>query len=96
MLLASRLTTEQQHYAQVADASAKSLLGVIGDILDFSKIEAGRLEIDELNFNLRALLDDLAGMMAGRLAKSRCNSFVHWCPMSLCCSREIRGACARC
>ena len=34
--------------------SAESLLTIINDILDFSKIEAGKLDIERLEFDLRA------------------------------------------
>ena len=42
------------------------LLALINDILDFSKIEAGKLELETLDFDLRALLDDFAAMPAMR------------------------------
>ncbi len=37
---------------------------IINDILDFSKIEAGKLEVESIHFNLPALVDDVARMMA--------------------------------
>jgi PAS domain S-box-containing protein len=67
LLLNSDLAPDQRHYAEVVDASAKSLLTVIDDILDFSKVEAGRLEIDTLDFNLHVLMGDFAEMMSERL-----------------------------
>ena len=42
------------------------LLALINDILDFSKIEAGHLEIEEIDFNLRALVEDLGDIFAPR------------------------------
>ena len=64
LLLGTELDGDQHRYAQVVKASADSLLGLINDILDFSKIEAGKLELETINFDLRALLDDFAEMMA--------------------------------
>jgi signal transduction histidine kinase len=47
-------------------ASGESLLELLNDILDFSKIEAGSVELETLDFDLRALLDDFAAMPALR------------------------------
>ncbi len=69
LLLGTTLSPEQRRYAEVADASAKSLLELINDILDFSKIEAGKLKVSTLDFNLRALMDDFATIMSGRVGE---------------------------
>jgi CheY-like chemotaxis protein len=37
---------------------------VVDDILDFSKIEAGHLEIEHVQLDLRALVDDVVGILA--------------------------------
>jgi PAS domain S-box-containing protein len=71
LLLGTDLNQEQRHYAEVVESSAKSLLTVIDDILDYSKAEAGRLEIDIIDFNLHALVDDLAEIMAERVGDKR-------------------------
>lgn len=64
LLLDTPLTDEQRRYAETVRISGESLLGVINDILDFSKIEAGKLEMETLDFDLRALLADFGEMMA--------------------------------
>ncbi len=64
LLLDTDLTDEQRRYAETVRTSGESLLGLINDILDFSKIEAGKLEMETLDFDLRALLDDFAQMLA--------------------------------
>ena len=66
LLLDTALDEDQQRYAETARASGESLLALINDILDFSKIEAGKLELETLDFDLRALLDDFATMLAVR------------------------------
>ena len=64
LLLDTDLTDEQRRYAETVRTSGESLLGLINDILDFSKIEAGKLEMETLDFDLLALLDDFAQMLA--------------------------------
>lgn len=66
LLLDTDMDNEQRHYAEIVRTSGESLLHLIDDILDFSKIEAGKLDLEELDFDLRALLDDLAALFATR------------------------------
>jgi PAS domain S-box-containing protein len=66
LLLDTQLSDEQRHYAESVRSSGEALLGLINDILDFSKIEAGRLDLETLDFDLQALLDDLGAVHALR------------------------------
>jgi len=66
LLLDTELDEDQRHYAETVRASGESLLDLLNDILDFSKIEAGGVELEMLDFDLRALLDDFAAMPAMR------------------------------
>ena len=66
LLLATALTSEQQEYAEAVRGSADSLLTIVNDILDFSKIEAGKMELENINFDLRGMLESLADMLAFR------------------------------
>jgi signal transduction histidine kinase/CheY-like chemotaxis protein/HPt (histidine-containing phosphotransfer) domain-containing protein len=61
----------QQRYAQLARNSADSLLAVINDILDFSKIEAGKVEIEAIEFDLAAVIEDLTELLAPVAAKKK-------------------------
>jgi PAS domain S-box-containing protein len=62
LLLNERLTPQQRQYAELADSSAKSLLGLIDDLLDLGKIEAGQIDIEHVPFNLNELLIELSNL----------------------------------
>jgi PAS domain S-box-containing protein len=66
LLLDTNLTPEQRRYGEIVRSSAESLLGLLNDILDFSKIEAGKLDMERLDFNLVAMMEDLAQTLAIR------------------------------
>jgi PAS domain S-box-containing protein len=66
LLLDTELDDDQRRYAETVRTSGESLLALLNDILDFSKIEAGKLKLETLDFDVRALLDDFAGLMALR------------------------------
>ena len=68
LLLNSALTREQWHLTDTIRTSGEALLTVINDILDFSKIEARRLELELIEFELRALIDDTADTFAPEAA----------------------------
>ncbi len=59
LLLETNLNEEQSQYADVVSSSAKLLLTLVNDILDFSKIEAGKLELEEIEFSLVGLLQEV-------------------------------------
>ncbi len=63
LLLKTDLDERQAEYARLVQSSAGSLLQVIDDILDFSKIEAGKLTLEEVAFDLRALLREVVELL---------------------------------
>ncbi len=60
LCLRTDLSPKQEDYLSKIHGSAESLLGIINDILDFSKIEAGRLDIEEIEFEIDQVLENLA------------------------------------
>lgn len=54
----------QQECVDVAANSAHTLSELINDILDFSKMEAGKLELEEVDFDLLLLVEDVIELMA--------------------------------
>ncbi|TAN51871.1 MAG: response regulator [Methylococcaceae bacterium] len=64
LTLRTELTPKQRDYLQKIRGSSQALLGIINDILDFSKIEAGKLDWEDITFDLRDVLDNLANVVA--------------------------------
>lgn len=76
LVLDTTLSEEQKEYLVMVRQSAADLLTLLNDILDLSKIEAGKLEMEDTNFNLRAIIGStvaLFGIHAERKGlKMRC------------------------
>ncbi len=53
LVLDTQLDTTQRDYLNTVAESAESLMSIINQILDFSKIEAGKLDLDNVDFDLR-------------------------------------------
>ncbi|NLD37757.1 MAG: response regulator [Desulfatiglans sp.] len=64
LALGSNLNSQQYDYMNIVKQSAVSLLDLLNDILDFSKIEAGKLELENINFDLRNILETVTSTMA--------------------------------
>ena|GEM_PF-3186390 len=77
LLLETHLDEEQRRCVEIISKSGENLMGIINDILDFSKIEAGRLELELLNLDLRATLEDTVEMLSIRAKTAGLNMVCH-------------------
>jgi len=77
LLLDTDLSEEQRQYAETVNKSGENLLALINDILDFSKIEAGKLDIEILDFDIRATMEDTAEMLAIRASQKDLELICH-------------------
>ncbi|MGH7232279.1 MAG: response regulator [Nitrospiraceae bacterium] len=66
LLWETPLKQEQQEYVGIFRRAGISLLNLINDILDLSKVEAGYLELEQIEFDLRDIIDKTTEMMALR------------------------------
>lgn len=66
LLIDTKLQAQQSRYVRLAQSSAESLLDLINDILDFSKVDAGKIELEEIDFEVRKLFDDATESQAQR------------------------------
>ncbi|MDQ1443745.1 MAG: two-component system, sensor histidine kinase and response regulator, partial [Acidimicrobiaceae bacterium] len=64
LLMETGLEGAQRDYAEMARDSGEALLSVINDVLDFSKIEAGKIDLEEIDFDLRATVETALDLVA--------------------------------
>ena len=71
LLLGTELSSEQHQFAGIIKSSGESLLSIINEILDFSKLEVGKVELEETQFNVVTLAEDVAALLSTKAADNR-------------------------
>jgi PAS domain S-box-containing protein len=69
LLLGTPLEAKQRRYAEHVQTSGTNLLHLINDILDFSKLEAGKLTLEQVPFDIRALVTETSELFLDRANK---------------------------
>ncbi len=64
LVLETELSVQQQERVQAAYRSAEGLLALLNDILDFSRLEAGKLQLEQREFELRELVENVVTLFA--------------------------------
>jgi len=65
----TELTSSQKTFADLITRSGNALLTIINDILDFSRINSGQLQLAREPFRLADAVDDVAALVAVRVAE---------------------------
>jgi signal transduction histidine kinase/FixJ family two-component response regulator len=63
VVLESELPEEQRHQLELARHSGLLLQGILNDVLDISKIDAGKTVLESCDFDLKATLEEVVGLM---------------------------------
>ncbi|MFV2032092.1 MAG: ATP-binding protein, partial [Gammaproteobacteria bacterium] len=71
LALETRLDSMQRNYLEKVNKSAEALLGIVDEILDFSKIEAGRLDIEEIEYSLYDVFDNVSNLISLKAAEKK-------------------------
>ncbi|HUS86797.1 MAG TPA: ATP-binding protein [Bacteroidales bacterium] len=66
ILKESGLNDEQIDYLNIIEISGNNLLAIINDILDFSKIESGQIELENIEFNFRKVIDEVSRLLGDK------------------------------
>jgi len=80
LLSTTELNNKQEEYSSTINASAKTLLALINDILDISKIEAGKITIEQVDFDLHALINSTAKMLSPQAINKGLKFNIHISP----------------
>lgn len=70
LALKTKNPTEHIDYLRKINNASHSLLDIINSILDISKMEAGKFTFDKVEFDLRALLEDLSSIISLKCEES--------------------------
>src|SRR5690606_639143 len=71
LLLGTSLSAKQRDYVETIHSSGNELLLLINEILDISKLESGQIELDEVQFDLGALIADCLDIFRVRAEQQR-------------------------
>ncbi|TKR30870.1 response regulator [Luteimonas gilva] len=64
LLMGTDLDERQRGYAQSIRRAGEHLLRLVNNALDLARIEAGKLDLEQIDFDLRELVNDVATLMA--------------------------------
>lgn len=71
LALQTELTDQQRNYISKVHYSADALLGILNDILDLSKIESHNLSLEEIEFNLEDVIDNVCNVVIYKLEEKQ-------------------------
>jgi signal transduction histidine kinase/CheY-like chemotaxis protein/HPt (histidine-containing phosphotransfer) domain-containing protein len=65
LLQDTQLSKDQKEYASTIKDSGDAMLALLNDILDFEKIESGKMDLENINFDLKRLIRSVHTLMRG-------------------------------
>lgn len=71
LALEGELDATQKNRLEIALNAGESLLGLLNDILDISKVEAGKLNLENIPFSVRHLIEECATLHAQQARRKR-------------------------
>ncbi len=77
LALKTNLDHKQSDYMQKIQQSGTHLLGIINDILDFSKIEAGKLSIEQTEFQIGKVMENVSNLISDRASSKNLELIFH-------------------
>lgn len=78
LMLDTSLDRKQREFAEAIRTSAESLLSIVNSILDFSRLEAQRVELEQVHFDPRALVEQVFASLAELASRKRIELVPHF------------------
>ncbi|HUH07721.1 MAG TPA: response regulator [Egibacteraceae bacterium] len=88
LLLDTELDDQQRQYVTGVRSGGEALLSIINELLDFSKIEAGKLTLEDGDFRVEQVLEEVADLL-GETARAKGVSVFSYCDPEI--PRLLRG-----
>ncbi|GAM18459.1 hypothetical protein SAMD00019534_016340 [Acytostelium subglobosum LB1] len=79
-LLCKTATSEDQlQFLEIVQRASNSLLNILNDILDISKIESGKMDVENIEFDIRTTIEEVCELMGERAQSKALNlmCFIH-------------------
>ncbi len=66
LLLGTKLNPEQNYFTQTIHECGETLLHLINDLLDVSKLESGKVQVEDIPFDVPAVVDKVISLLTPR------------------------------
>ncbi len=66
LLMNTDLSLKQKDYTEKIERASKDLMSLLNELLDFSKIEAVRMKIENIDFDINDVFNNLSNMVSGK------------------------------
>lgn len=80
LLKDTSLDEEQEQSVEAINKSAENLLILLNDILDFSKIEAGEMTLENIPFDLKAVIEETVRLLKSQIEDKGIKFAYHYSP----------------
>jgi PAS domain S-box-containing protein len=92
VLLDGELASEQRRHLDTIRSAGRALLRLLNEILDTAKLEKGAVELEQNDYNLLSLIDELSSTLAANARAKGLHVDIHYDPLLPTCLRgdELR------
>ena len=71
LMLESGLTLDQTEYSETIEVCSRQMQALVNDVLDISKIESGKLDLEDIDFDVRGVVNEVQEIIAAATGKTK-------------------------